>query len=203
MAEPAAAVAAAGVKSDDPVAPAGNGKEGASMAGMDAALAALEAKLSALKPSQIRKRAASSDAITDDNLDAAMDAGDMKAALIEMLVGAVRMLSRSVRLHCLHEIILVMIPPLDRASARSQERAALEKAAKTKASESKFKKMAIRSASAVVMFAVFAATLYSGHGWVCLLAVFIQAEIFREMVNVRYPKVRHSAGRPALSWPAI
>eukprot|EP01050_Picozoa_sp_SAG11_P053173 SAG11_NODE_31233_length_293_cov_1.577320_1_plen_70_part_10 len=38
------------------------------------------------------------------------------------------------------------------------------------------------------MLVAFAGTLYSGHGWVCLICILIQLEIFREMVNVRYGK---------------
>lgn len=123
----------------------------------DAALVTLQNELSPLRPSEIRKRAAASDMIKDEELDDALDAADPKMALVALLVDA--------------------------------ERKALKKAANTKQAESKFKKMAIRSASALVMFGVFVGTLYAGHGWVCLMSMFIQAEVFREMVNVRYAKV--------------
>ena len=59
-------------------------------ASTDAELLALYAELLALKPSEIRKRAVRTDAITDDDLDRALDGGDMKATLIGLLVEVAR-----------------------------------------------------------------------------------------------------------------
>jgi hypothetical protein len=132
----------------------------ATMAAILPKLKELTQELEVLRPSQVRRKAASA-GIRDEELDDALDSEDPKAALIALVV--------------------------------SKEETALQKAAQTKAAESKYKKMVVRSVSASAMFLLMYGTLYAGHGWVCAIALLVQAEIFREMVNVRYGQVKRVA----------